>query len=60
MVKSIVVPTGAGPVDYVFDLYCTLSIFYKRQPENVTRVSLKFFKNMPRGLSLKVSLSKTK
>ena len=23
MVKSIVVPTGAGPVDYVFDLYCT-------------------------------------
>ena len=55
MVKSIVVPTGAGPVDYVFDLYCTLSIFYKRQPENVTRVSLKFLKNLPRSVSKSVS-----
>ena len=33
----------------------TLSIFYKRQPENVTRVSLKFFKNLPRSVSKSVS-----
>ena len=31
------------------------SIFYKRQPENVTRVSLKFFKNLPRSVSKSVS-----
>ena len=33
----------------------TLSIFYKRQPENGTRVSLKFFKNLPRSVSKSVS-----
>ena len=33
----------------------TLSIFYKRQPENVTRVSLKFFKNLPSSVSKSVS-----
>ena len=33
----------------------TLSIFYKRQPENVNRVSLKFFKNLPRSVSKSVS-----
>ena len=36
-------------------LTSTLSIFYKRQPENVTRVSLKFFKNLPRSVSKSVS-----
>ena len=33
----------------------THSIFYKRQSENVTRVSLKFFKNLPRSVSKSVS-----
>ena len=33
----------------------TLSIFYKRQPENVTRVSLEFSRNLPRSVSKSVS-----
>ena len=33
----------------------TRSIFYKRPPENATRVSLKFFKNLPRSDSKSVS-----
>ena len=33
----------------------TLGIFYKRQPQNVTRVSLKFFKNLPGSVSKSVS-----
>ena len=42
----------------VYTSFPTLSIFYRRQPENVTRVSLKFFKNFPRSVSYRVSLIK--